>query len=178
LSSYTKGLSDFPLNMPLIHTIIFGVYYSALTLLVLYGGHRLHLAIGLFRRGEEAPAEVPDELPLVTLQLPMFNERHVAERLLRASAKIQYPKDRLQIQVLDDSTDDTTVIVDRVVDELQRAGHNIVAVRRPERTGYKAGALEYGLTEATGEFVAIFDADFVPEPGIRQSEWCRPAGDT
>ncbi len=152
--------------MPLIHTIIFGVYYSALTLLVLYGAHRLHLAIGVFRRGEETPADVPEDLPKVTLQLPMFNERHVAERLLRASAAIEYPKDRLQIQVLDDSTDDTTLIVDRVVDELRRQGQDIVAVRRPERTGYKAGALEYGLAEATGEFIAIFDADFVPEPGF------------
>ena len=150
--------------MPLFDTLLFAVYYSALTLLVLYGGHRMRLAVQLLRRGSEEPVEPPAELPRVTIQLPMFNERHVAERLLRATARMEYPRELLQIQVLDDSNDETTRIVDRVAQELAATGIDISVVRRTERSGFKAGALEYGLAEATGELIAIFDADFVPEP--------------
>ena len=152
--------------MPFSDSLLFAVYYSALTLLVLYGGHRLRLAIQLIRRGDTEPIAAPKELPRVTIQLPMFNERHVAERLIRATADIDYPRHLLQIQVLDDSNDETSRIVDRVAGELAEAGTGIEVVRRTERSGFKAGALEYGLAEATGEFVAIFDADFVPEPGF------------
>ncbi|MGB8165960.1 MAG: glycosyltransferase [Chthoniobacteraceae bacterium] len=103
-------------------------------------------------------------LPRVTTQLPLFNEPHVAERLLRAVAALDYPRDRHEIQVLDDSTDDTRGIVDRVAAELRAAGHRVHVLRRDERLGYKAGALHSGMNTASGELFAIFDADFVPAP--------------
>lgn len=152
--------------MPPIDRILFAVYYTALTLLVLYGSQRLRLAVLLLRRGAEEPVPLPDALPIVTVQLPMYNERHVAERLVRAAAQIDYPVDLLQIQVLDDSTDETCRIVDRVADELRAKGHWVEVVRRTDREGFKAGALEVGLGTAEGELIAVFDADFVPESGF------------
>jgi cellulose synthase/poly-beta-1,6-N-acetylglucosamine synthase-like glycosyltransferase len=98
----------------------------------------------------------------VTVQLPVYNELHVVERLIDAVARLDYPKDRLQIQVLDDSTDETTRLAQARVDYYQRQGIDITLIHRPERTGFKAGALQRGLETATGEFVVIFDADFVP----------------
>lgn len=105
------------------------------------------------------------ELPHVTVQLPIYNEKHVAARVISAACALDYPLDRLQIQVLDDSTDDTLEIVAQCVASWRQEGRNVEQVRRLSRDGYKAGALEHGLAYATGEFVAIFDADFVPEPG-------------
>src|SRR5207253_21949 len=100
--------------------------------------------------------------PPVTVQLPLYNERYVARRLLQAAANLDYPSDKLEIQVLDDSTDDTKGIVAEMVQRLQALGVDIVHMLRVERTGFKAGALAAGLEKARGEFVAIFDADFVP----------------
>jgi cellulose synthase/poly-beta-1,6-N-acetylglucosamine synthase-like glycosyltransferase len=102
--------------------------------------------------------------PTVTVQLPIYNERHVVERLIEACAALDYPRDRLQIQVLDDSSDDTVRIVDRSVTHWQAQGCDISAVRRADRRGYKAGALAHALPLATGDFVAVFDADFRPAP--------------
>jgi cellulose synthase/poly-beta-1,6-N-acetylglucosamine synthase-like glycosyltransferase len=102
-------------------------------------------------------------LPRVTIQLPLYNEQYVAERLIDNIAKINYPYDRLQIQVLDDSTDETTSILAAKIEQYQRKGFPIEHIRRPNRTGYKAGALKDGMTTATGEFIAIFDADFLPK---------------
>jgi cellulose synthase/poly-beta-1,6-N-acetylglucosamine synthase-like glycosyltransferase len=131
-----------------------------------YGLHRLYL-IGLFRRFRPAPRpDPPAEWPVVTVQLPIYNERYVAERLLRAAAAIDYPLDRLEIQVLDDSTDETTEIVARTAESLRAQGVDVAHVRRERRTGFKAGALEAGLAAARGDLLAIFDADFVPPPGI------------
>jgi cellulose synthase/poly-beta-1,6-N-acetylglucosamine synthase-like glycosyltransferase len=104
------------------------------------------------------------DLPMVTVQLPIYNERFVVERLLRAVAAFDYPAERLEVQVLDDSTDDTSAIAARVVDELAADGLDIRHVRRPHRSDYKAGALRDGLKLARGEMIAIFDADFVPQP--------------
>ncbi len=104
--------------------------------------------------------------PRVTVQLPIYNERHVAERLIEACVAFDYPHDRLQIQVIDDSTDDTAAIVDRSIAFWRAQGCDITAVRRPDRRGYKAGALAHALPSATGEFVAIFDADFRPAPNF------------
>ena len=101
-------------------------------------------------------------VPIVTTQIPIYNEANVAERALRAVAAIEYPLDRHQIQVLDDSTDETRAIVDRTAQELRDAGHWIDVVRRRDRSGFKAGALAAGLGVARGELIAIFDADFVP----------------
>jgi cellulose synthase/poly-beta-1,6-N-acetylglucosamine synthase-like glycosyltransferase len=103
-------------------------------------------------------------LPKVTVQLPLYNERFVIGRLLDAVALLNYPKEKLEIQVLDDSTDDTISICSAKINELQNEGFNIHHIKRTDRTGYKAGALQEGLLIAEGEFLAIFDADFIPEP--------------
>jgi len=102
----------------------------------------------------------------VTVQLPMYNEMYVAERLLEGVANIDYPKDRLEIQVLDDSTDETTEIASRKADELRARGFDVTFRHRENRHGYKAGALEEGLREAKGDYALVFDADFVPTPSI------------
>jgi cellulose synthase/poly-beta-1,6-N-acetylglucosamine synthase-like glycosyltransferase len=108
------------------------------------------------------PANAFAELPLVTIQLPLYNERFVVDRLVEEICKIDYPKDKLQIQVLDDSTDDTHAYASRLVAEYRENGYPIEYHHRSNRHGYKAGALQEGMEKATGEFIAIFDADFVP----------------
>ena len=102
--------------------------------------------------------------PLVTVQLPLYNERFVAARLIDASALLQWPKNRIEIQVLDDSDDDTVQIIDERVHYWSHKGITIHVLRRKDRSGFKAGALGYGLTKANGEFIAVFDADFLPTP--------------
>lgn len=104
------------------------------------------------------------ELPSVTVQLPIFNEIYVVERLLDAVAQLRYPAEKLEIQLLDDSTDETQALCRRKVDELQAKNLNVKYLHRQDRQGFKAGALEYGLQTATGELALIFDADFVPKP--------------
>src|SRR5690606_22126075 len=103
-----------------------------------------------------------DAWPVVTVQLPIYNEMYVVERLIDAVCALDYPRDRLEIQVLDDSTDETREIVELAVRRQRSRGFDITCLRRADRTGYKAGALEAGLREARGEYIAIFDADFVP----------------
>ena len=105
-----------------------------------------------------------DELPKVTVQLPLYNELYVVERLLDAIKKLKYPKELLQIQVLDDSTDESLALTKKIITTLRSDGIPIELVTRPTREGFKAGALKYGLDSATGEFIAIFDADFIPQP--------------
>lgn len=107
-----------------------------------------------------------DELPLVTIQLPIFNEMYVVDRLIDSITKIEYPKDRLQIQILDDSTDETVNLSQKKVDEYLAKGFDIELRHRVDRTGYKAGALKEGMKTAKGEFIAIFDADFLPNPNF------------
>ncbi len=143
------------------------LYLSVWVVFALYGLHRLHL-IRLFKRRDRyaPPPAPPREWPRVTLQLPIFNERYVVERLLEAAAAVDYPRARLEIQVLDDSTDATTEIVARKVAEIRARGIDVVHVRRAGREGFKAGALQYGLERARGEFLAIFDADFIPPSSI------------
>ena len=104
----------------------------------------------------------PKDWPRVTVQLPMFNEKYTVERLLRAVTHLDYPAECLQIQVLDDSTDDTYTLVARLVEDYQARGVDIELIHRVDRRGYKAGAMGNGLKTATGELIAIFDADFVP----------------
>lgn len=103
-----------------------------------------------------------DKLPVVTVQLPLYNERYVAKRLIDSICSLDYPRDLLDIQVLDDSTDDTTNIAEKCVDKYSKAGFRIKLIHRKDRKGYKAGALENGLNTAQGEFIAMFDADFIP----------------
>src|SRR6266481_635286 len=110
----------------------------------------------------ESPLPRDDRLPRVLVQLPVFNERHVIDRLIESAAAIDWPRDRLEIQVLDDSTDDTTTMARRHVERLQAQGVRATLVRRADRSGFKAGALRWGLARSDAEFVAIFDSDFVP----------------
>jgi cellulose synthase/poly-beta-1,6-N-acetylglucosamine synthase-like glycosyltransferase len=146
------------------------LYGLALGLLFLYNCGQLSLII-IYLRSERKRREailsvnslVPDKLPRVTVQLPVYNELYVIERLIDAVVKMNYPKDKLDIQVLDDSTDETAQIIANKVKAYQRQGFAIEHVQRPERKGFKAGALAYGLEFAKGEFIAIFDADFVPD---------------
>ena len=113
-------------------------------------------------RKRRQKVELPTNLPVVTIQLPLYNEKYVAKRLIDAVCQIDYPKDKFQIQVLDDSDDDTADLIKSIVDEYRFKGFDIVYMHRIDRTGYKAGALKEGIKNAKGEFVAIFDADFIP----------------
>ncbi|HMU68816.1 MAG TPA: glycosyltransferase [Chitinophagales bacterium] len=146
------------------------IYTIAITLLFFYCIMQLSLAIHYIRykrrmEAEEATFKGPEsEYPMVTVQLPVYNELYVVERLIDAVAAFDYPKDKLEIQLLDDSTDESFEIARKKVDFYKQQGINIVQVKRPIRKGFKAGALEYGLQTAKGEYVAIFDADFVPYP--------------
>ena len=151
------------------------IYAFALVALSIYGFSSLYLVwqYARTRRRPVAEPPAPREWPRVTIQLPIFNERHTVERLLDAVAAIDYPRDRLQVQVLDDSTDDTVERVAALVlrlrcaplrIRLRREGLNIAHRHRAERTGFKAGALAAALDDASGELIAIFDADFVPPP--------------
>ncbi|MCB0200183.1 MAG: glycosyltransferase [Anaerolineae bacterium] len=143
------------------------LHAAAAILLAVYGANSLLLTVlYLRRRGRDNQAEPPPPAnwPAVTVQLPVFNELHVTERLLAAVARLEYPRDRLQIQVLDDSTDETAAIAAACVERYREQGLDIQHLHRTERPGFKAGALAAALPAATGEFIAIFDADFVPHP--------------
>jgi len=157
-------------NMPeLFYIPVVILYILVVGLLFIYGVNSYyltHLSKKLRRIAQNCdsapvPGE-PEDWPNVTIQLPLYNERYVAERLVKAAASLDYPRERLQIQVLDDSTDDTTLIVRQLVSRLQGSGVDICLTHRHNREGYKAGALGEGFKEAKGEFIAIFDADFVP----------------
>lgn len=147
------------------------IYGFCVVALALYGFHNLWLStIYLLhppRKKNLAPID-DNSRPAVTVQLPIYNEQHVAERLIDACAKLDYPHDKLQIQVLDDSDDGTTALVYAAAQNWQLQGIDIQVVRREKRTGYKAGALDYALGTAKGDFIAIFDADFVPPADFLQ----------
>ena len=140
-------------------------YFIVLILLASYGVHRYTLVYLYYKhkknRTAESAAQFTD-LPRITIQLPLFNEQFVAERLIAAICNLKYPADKLDIQVLDDSTDETQAVARRLVDHYSDCRFAITYYHRSERAGYKAGALAEGLKTAKGEFVAIFDADFVP----------------
>jgi cellulose synthase/poly-beta-1,6-N-acetylglucosamine synthase-like glycosyltransferase len=150
--------------MTLPETLILVLYFFVLSILAIYGWHRYYVVYLYMKNRDRVPGPVPlpDTLPAVTVQLPIFNEMYVADRLISAVADLDYPRDLLEIQVLDDSTDETTGIAELAVRRLAARGFNIHYLHRVDRRGYKAGALEAGLREATGQFIAIFDADFVP----------------
>jgi len=146
------------------------VYGLVAVLLAAYGFNSLIMVLLYLRhRYERQPPPPPlTNAPSVTVQLPIYNELHVVERLIDAVTHLDYPRDRLQIQVLDDSTDETTALAQARVDYYRTQGVDITLIHRPERTGFKAGALQRGLETAKGEFIAIFDADFVPNPDFLQ----------
>ncbi|MCF8461981.1 MAG: glycosyltransferase family 2 protein [Flavobacteriales bacterium] len=145
--------------------VIFGIYVFCLFCILIYSLAQSHLTFSYLRSKKQKPEIValPKVLPHVTIQLPIYNELYVVERLLRKVAEMDYPTNLLEIQVLDDSTDETVELTSKLVSEIAKLGINIKHIRRPEREGFKAGALAYGLKEAKGEFIAIFDADFLPE---------------
>jgi cellulose synthase/poly-beta-1,6-N-acetylglucosamine synthase-like glycosyltransferase len=144
-----------------------GALYALISfLLFVFGANLTTFAIRVSRRGRRTDARLPpatgDELPRVTVQLPIYNELYVSERIIRAACELDWPRHLLQIQVLDDSTDETSVLINQLVEAARAEGIDITHLHRTDRTGYKAGALAEGMRTATGEFVAIFDADFVP----------------
>lgn len=137
-----------------------------MTVLLFFASHGIIMLFYHKKYIKNVPAS-NDNIPInkkVTIQLPLYNEQYVTERLIDAVCKIEYPNDLLEIQVLDDSTDDTINIVHELVSEKQREGFDIKQIRRKNRKGFKAGALREGLNIAKGELIAIFDADFVPKP--------------
>jgi cellulose synthase/poly-beta-1,6-N-acetylglucosamine synthase-like glycosyltransferase len=149
------------------------LYAVGMAVLLVYGGNLLWLAVTHARHERllEGPVPAPETLPVppaewpvVTVQLPLFNEAFVAERLIDSCARLDYPAAKLEIQVLDDSTDETTALVARRVQHWQARGLDIVHLHRASRQGFKAGALQNGLQLARGTFIAVFDADFLPPP--------------
>lgn len=149
---------------------ITAAYLGTLGLLGVYGLHRLSMIWHFRWETADADQEPPNrEWPVVTVQLPLYNERTVAARLIRSMAELDYPREALEIQLLDDSTDETCEVVDAEVQALCEAGLDAKVIRRSDRTGYKAGALDLGMAEARGDFLAIFDADFLPQPGFLKS---------
>ena len=149
-----------------LETLILVSYFFVLSILAIYGWHRYYLVYLYMKHKGKAPVPLPElvDLPRVTVQLPIFNEMYVADRLIDTVCELDYPRELLEIQVLDDSTDETTSIAELAVRRHAARGFNIHYLHRVDRTGYKAGALEAGLQQATGEFIAIFDADFIPSP--------------
>jgi cellulose synthase/poly-beta-1,6-N-acetylglucosamine synthase-like glycosyltransferase len=136
--------------------------------LSVFGAHRLKVIYLYWKHRHDEPKVLRewDELPLITVQLPIFNELHVVERLLTAVAALEYPANKIQIQVLDDSTDETASFTEGLCQKLVAQGHNVEFRHRTNRHGFKAGALDEAMATATGEFIAIFDADFMPAPDL------------
>lgn len=154
--------------MDLVSLILLVVYFCTLGVLALFGWHRYYLTYLYFRHRKREPQEVPaweelPEIPRVTVQLPIYNEKFVLKRLLAAAAALDYPRDHLEIQLLDDSTDETQVLAQREVENYRNQGVPITYLHRKDRRGYKAGALQAGLEVARGKYIAVFDADFLPQ---------------
>jgi len=157
--------------MSLVQIILVGLYSFFLLFIFAYSLMQANLVVNYVRsRGWRKKRDLQeldltaDDLPMVTIQLPVYNELYVVERLIDSITEFKYPTDRFEIQVLDDSNDETVDIIAKKVAQVQQMGIDIQHVRRADRKGFKAGALAYGMTLAKGEFIAIFDADFVPKP--------------
>jgi len=150
------------------NNILLTIYFISLSGLVIFGSHR-YLLIYFYKKYKKVPLgtkKLTNIFPMVTVQLPIFNEMNVVSRLIESIAKLDYPKDKLEIQVLDDSIDETQKTAKETVDKLKKSGFNIFYIHRNNRTNFKAGALQNGMSSARGEFIAIFDADFVPKPNF------------
>ena len=153
-------------------TIVSFVYLTCLSILSLFALHRLYLTVQYLKIRKRSTPSREDfyagprggvtlsHFPMITVQLPVYNEKNVVERLIKAVSEFEYPKDRFEIQVLDDSTDETSELIQKTISDLKNI--QIFHIQRKNREGFKAGALAHGLKKANGEFIAIFDADFVP----------------
>ena len=151
--------------MAVTEVILLVIHFSVLLVLSLYGLHRYQLAFLCIKHRNDDPivASPQKSLPMVTVQLPIFNEKFVIQRLIDRVCSLDYPRELLEIQVLDDSTDETCRLARQAVDEWRNQGIDIVYIHRVDRRGFKAGALEAGVAIAKGEFIAVFDADFLPD---------------
>lgn len=149
--------------------LILSIYGLSLVVIFVYAVIQFGLAVSYLRSkkkvGDSMP-ELPADYPFVTIQLPVYNEKYVVERLLHQTAALDWPKDKFEIQVLDDSTDETRELLDVLIESMQAGGVPVTLVRRANREGYKAGALKAALPQAKGAFIAIFDADFLPDPAF------------
>jgi len=147
-------------------TLVLATYFFVLIILAGYGWHRYYLVYVYMKHRDRVPVPAGcfEQLPVVTVQLPIYNEMYVVDRLIDAVSRLDYPRDRLEIQVLDDSTDETRSIAELAVRRAAAQGVDIRYFHRANRAGFKAGALEAGMRVARGEFLAIFDADFIPAP--------------
>ena len=150
--------------MEILKLVVLSTYFTILTVLSIYGAHRLWMLWLYYKHKLDVPQPMggPDYEPMVTVQLAIFNEMNVVERLVDAVVRIDWPKDRMEIQVLDDSTDETRNVAQAVCEKYAALGFDISHIHRTDRTGFKAGALANGLKIAKGEVVAMFDADFIP----------------
>jgi cellulose synthase/poly-beta-1,6-N-acetylglucosamine synthase-like glycosyltransferase len=150
--------------MTAAETFTLAAYFFVLIILAVYGWHRYYLVYLYLKNRDKEPKPGPalDPTPTVTIQLPLYNEMYVADRLIDAVCAIEHPRERLEIQVLDDSTDETRQIAELAVRRHAAQGVDIKYIHRTNRHGFKAGALEAGLRAARGEYIAIFDADFIP----------------
>ena len=146
--------------------ILLGIYLLGMVLIFIYSLAQGHLLLFFFKekRNPQPIPSNPSELPQITVQLPLFNEMYVAERLIDAVSKLNYPLEKLEIQILDDSTDQTKELIQEKLKEYPTI--NFQYIHRTDRKGFKAGALKEGLEVAKGEFIAIFDSDFIPDPNF------------
>ncbi len=151
-----------------IEFAILGLYFLTLVILAVFGLHRYVMVFLYYRHRDRraVPLPPPTRLPRVTVQLPLYNEMYVVDRLVDSVCRIRYPKELLEVQVLDDSVDETQDIAKAAVERYREEGFDIHYIHRADRHGFKAGALDFGLGQARGEFVVIFDADFVAPPDI------------
>src|SRR5882724_621390 len=163
---YPAGNLSYLYEMDKLDWFFILLYFGILGILALYGIYRARLIylFSQYRKHEPQLKSSFEELPRVTVQLPLYNELYVVKRLIEAVCKLEYPANLIDIQVLDDSTDETQSIASDLVDIYRANGHNISYIHRTNRAGFKAGALDEGLKKAEGEFVAVFDADFIPRP--------------
>src|SRR6476469_10143616 len=150
--------------------LILIIYALSLSIILIFSLGQAYLIFSYLKskRKEEVIPILPAAIPKVTVQLPLYNELYVVERLINAVCELNYPKSKLEIQVLDDSNDDSLLLTRKIIQQKIIEGFDIVHITRAQNIGFKAGALQYGLEQAKGEFVAIFDADFLPEKDFLQ----------
>lgn len=150
--------------------LILIIYTLSLSIILIFSLGQAYLIFSYLKskRKEDVVPILPLDIPKVTIQLPLYNELYVVERLIESVCELNYPKSKLEIQVLDDSNDDSLILTRKIIQQKQAEGFDIVHITRDKNTGFKAGALQFGLEKAKGEFIAIFDADFLPEKDFLQ----------